>query len=138
MLDAASSQHEVKRIRDGDHCTNPNQFFHDLDDPSRGIECFALLGLLSNYNKFEFANPYRLRQEDFVNEAALTNVIHSIGSGFSLCRDAYIAVQDDQVEGWNPLGFLGLGVFSSTSAKAPVLSEEDMKKAFATLSVLQS
>lgn len=107
-----------------------------MDSPARGIESFALLGLLCNYNKFEFANPYRLRLEDFVDEAAITNVIHCVGSGFSSCRDAYIAVQDDQAEGWDLLGFIGLGIFSSAPPKAPVLGEEEMKKAFAKLSVL--
>ena len=43
-----------------------------------------------NYNKFEFANPYRLRLDDFVNESVIRKIAHSVGSACVLVRDKYI------------------------------------------------
>ena len=118
--------------------TDKRKSFYHLEEPSQGIEALALLSLLANYNKFEFANPYRHRLEDFVSEDAITRVNQCVGSAFDLCRDAYLAVQDDQVEGWNPLSYIGLGAFGSAPTRAPILTEEEMKKAFASLSVTES
>ncbi|KAK6845301.1 membrane protein [Apiospora arundinis] len=50
------------------------KFIQDSDSPTRVLEPFMLLGLLANYNKFEFQNPYQLRLNDFVNEAAIQKV----------------------------------------------------------------
>jgi len=88
---------------------------------------------LANYNKFEFANPYRLRQEDFVDDSAISAVVGCVGSGMRTCRDAYLAVQDDQIESWNPIAFLSFGAFGAKPQNAPLLSEEEMKKAFVAL-----
>ena len=68
-----------------------------------------------------------------MNETAIKDVLHCIGSGFMSSRDAYLAVQNDQPDSWNPLSLIGLGAWGKTTASAPVLTEEEMKKAFAVL-----
>lgn len=88
-----------------------------------------LLGLLVNYNKFEFQNPYQLRLEDFVNDAAIKTVIEGLRPVFEDLRKAFIDIQDDQPEVWaraNPLAYIGLTSRPST----PTLTEDEIKKAF--------
>lgn len=100
---------------------------------------FALLGLLVNYNKFEYQNPYQLRLQDFVNEAIIVKIVIGVGNALALARDKYSAVQDDELQGWNmnsTLSYLGLGVLAPAAPKtASTMSEEEEKMAFADLYV---
>jgi hypothetical protein len=101
------------------------------------MPAFFLLGLLVNYNKFEFQNPYRLRLDDFVNESIIQKIIVSFGSTCAALRDAYVAIQDDMPEGWtlgSTLNYIGLGVLAPASRPAtPVLAPEEAKSLFAAL-----
>ncbi|KAL8793571.1 MAG: hypothetical protein Q9195_003834 [Heterodermia aff. obscurata] len=97
-----------------------------------------LLGLLANYNKFEFRNPYRLRLEELVNESAIQKIVYGFGATCSLSRDRYAAIQDDLPEGWtvgSTLSYVGLGLLAPRKATAPALSAEDAKEAFGELQV---
>ena len=95
------------------------------------------MGLLVNYNKFEFRNPYRLRLEDFVNEAIIQKIVRGLGNAFSKSRDSYIAIQEDVTEGWtlsNTLAYLSLGLLApAKAAKHPPPSAEELKEGFAVL-----
>jgi hypothetical protein len=97
----------------------------------------VLLGLLVNYNKFEFANPYRLRLDDFVNDAAIRKVAQGIGAACRIAREKYIAIQDDQPEGWSfgsTLAYVGLGALAPGSRPTtPTLTAEDAKTRFSAL-----
>ncbi|KZF19928.1 DUF1741-domain-containing protein [Xylona heveae TC161] len=93
------------------------KYTQDRDTQSGAFEPFLLLGLLANYNKFEFQNPYRLRLEDFVNENAILKIVRSVGTTCSSARDEYVAIQNDLPEGWtlnNTLSFFGLGALTGT------------------------
>ncbi|KFY52512.1 hypothetical protein V496_08388 [Pseudogymnoascus sp. VKM F-4515 (FW-2607)] len=108
----------------------------DTDSTTQTFEPFTLLGLLANYNKFEFQNPYRLRLEDFVNEAAIQKIITSTGDTSSRLRTKYVAVQNDLPEGWSlasAFGMLGLGGLIGAKPAAPVIDPEAAKKMFAEL-----
>ena len=98
---------------------------------------YLLLGLLANYNKFEFRNPYRLRLEDFVNEGVIQKIVRGLGSTLSLSRDSYVAIQEDIAEGWtlsNTLAYLSLGLLApAKGAKPPPPSAEELKEGFAVL-----
>ncbi|KFX87743.1 hypothetical protein V490_08047 [Pseudogymnoascus sp. VKM F-3557] len=112
------------------------KFIQDTDSTTRTFEPFTLLGLLANYNKFEFQNPYRLRLEDFVNEAAIQKIITSTGDTCSRLRTKYVAVQNDLPEGWSlasAFGMLGLGGLIGAKPAAPVIDPEAAKKMFAEL-----
>jgi hypothetical protein len=114
-----------------------SQYIQESDTVARVLQPFALLGLLVNYNKFEFQNPYRLRLDDFVNEAIIRKIIKSIGQTSSSSRDRYVAIQDDLPEGWNlnsALTFFGLGGLAP-GAKAPaqVPNPDAAKALFAAL-----
>lgn len=96
-----------------------------------------LLGLLANYNKFEFQNPYQNRLEDFVNEQTIQDLVRSIGQACNTARDSYLAVHDDMPDGWNmnsALLYIGLGTLTPEAKrkKAPP-SEEEAKELFDTL-----
>ncbi|KAL8799552.1 MAG: hypothetical protein Q9200_007512 [Gallowayella weberi] len=94
----------------------------DAEDPFQVFEPFLLLGLLANYNKFEFRNPYRLRLEDFVNETAIQKIILGIGAVCTRSRDYYVAIQEDIEEGWtlsNTLKYIGLGVLAPSRSSTP-------------------
>ncbi|KAL8964788.1 MAG: hypothetical protein Q9197_006804, partial [Variospora fuerteventurae] len=113
-------------------------YIQDLDTPSHIFEPFLLLGLLANYNKFEFRNPYRSRLEDFVNEAAIQQIIKGFGAVCSRSRDKYVAIQEDIEEGWtlsSTLKYIGLGVLapsrSSTPTPNPPSNTEGTKDPFA-------
>ncbi|KAL8980932.1 MAG: hypothetical protein Q9177_005735, partial [Variospora cf. flavescens] len=113
-------------------------YIQDLDTPSHIFEPFLLLGLLANYNKFEFRNPYRSRLEDFVNEAAIQQIIRGFGAVCSRSRDKYVAIQEDIEEGWtlsSTLKYIGLGVLapsrSSTPTPNPPSNTEGTKDPFA-------
>ncbi|KAI9792468.1 MAG: hypothetical protein M1816_002352 [Peltula sp. TS41687] len=100
-------------------------------------EPFILLGILANYNKFEFQNPYRLRLDDFVNETIIQKIIESIGRTCSSARDRYVDVQDDSPEEWslsNTLTYLGLGSLSfNKKPTTQTVDEETAKRLFAQL-----
>jgi hypothetical protein len=113
------------------------QFVQESENGSQNLEPFILLGLLVNYNKFEFANPYRLRLEDFVNESAIRKIAYSVGAACVLVRDKYIAVQDDLPESWNlsnTLAYVGLGALAPGSRPTtPNLTADEAKARFNTL-----
>lgn len=109
---------------------------HDATDSSQMLLPLIMLGLLANYNKFEFSNPYRLRLEDFVNDGIIKKVAQGVGAFSSSARDLYIEVQDDQPEGWNlagTLNYLGFGVFNKVAKPTQVLTEEEVQKELANL-----
>ncbi|CAD6585565.1 MAG: hypothetical protein ASARMPREDX12_002058 [Alectoria sarmentosa] len=109
----------------------------DSDGSELVFKPFLLLGLLANYNKFEFRNPYRLRLEDFVNESAIQKIAQGIGSACSQFRNSYVTVQEDVAEGWtvgSTLAYIGLGVLAPSKAAAPTrLNAEELKEGFAIL-----
>lgn len=114
-----------------------HQFIQDSDTTSRAFEPFTLLGLLANYNKFEFQNPYRLRLDDFVNEGTIQKIIRSVGQTCLVSRGKYVAVQEDLPEGWSistTLNMIGLGgIAPGAKTAAPVLDPEVAKEMFAQL-----
>ncbi|KAL2132063.1 hypothetical protein VTI74DRAFT_4265 [Chaetomium olivicolor] len=99
---------------------------------------FMLLGLLANYNKFEFQNPYQMRLNDFVNERVIRGIVRSIGQTCQQLRAQYIDVQEDLPEGWtlastlNKIGLRAIAPGRRPSPK-PVYDEETAKKMFAEL-----
>lgn len=103
------------------------------------LPAYYLLGLLANYNKFEFQNPYRLRLDDFVNDAVIQKMITCFGDACSKLRDEYVAVQDDMPEGWtlgSTLNYIGLGALAPSSRPStPVTAPEEAKSLFAALYV---
>src|SRR6266567_2940420 len=99
----------------------------DSEISTQTLRPFFLLGLLANYNKFEFQNPYRLRLDDFVNDATICKIVTCFGSTCSSARDRYVAVQDDLPEGWNlgaTLSYIGLGVLATGSRPSTPTAEE--------------
>lgn len=99
---------------------------------------FILLGLLANYNKFEFQNPYQLRLNDFVNEAAIQKVIRSIGQTCQGLRAQYVEILEDLPEGWSiagTLNMIGLGAIApgAKTKKKPTYDPEVAKKMFTEL-----
>ncbi|KAI9820691.1 MAG: hypothetical protein M1827_005060 [Pycnora praestabilis] len=113
------------------------KFIQDSDKTDQAFKSFLLLGLLANYNKFEFQNPYRLRFDDFVNEATIQKILRSFGNACSSARDRYVAVQEDLPEGWTfntTLTFFGLGVLTPSAKAATQASDPEAAKAlFAAL-----
>ncbi|KAM3065291.1 hypothetical protein ACMFMF_011229 [Clarireedia jacksonii] len=114
------------------------KFIQDSDTITFAFEPFTLLGLLVNYNKFEFQNPYRLRLEDFVNEGTIQKIIRSVGNTCADARSKYIAIQDDIPEGWtlgSTLSMIGLGSIAPGTKKTttPVLDPEIAKEMFSKL-----
>jgi hypothetical protein len=117
------------------------KFVQDSENHLQNLSPFVLLGLLANYNKFEFQNPYRVRLDDFVNEVTIKKVVYCVGATCAMARDKYLAVQDDLPEGWNisnTLAFISLGALRSASAKPATvtLTPEEAKARFAILFVL--
>ncbi|KAL9592552.1 MAG: hypothetical protein Q9179_006598 [Wetmoreana sp. 5 TL-2023] len=108
----------------------------DVESPIRVLEPLLLLGLLANYNKFEFRNPYRTRLEDFVNETIIQKIIGGLGVVCSQTRDQYVAIQDDAGEGWtwgSTLKYIGLGVLAPSRSATPTRNAEEAKDLFAEL-----
>lgn len=101
------------------------------------FEPFVLLGLLANYNKFEFQNPYQLRLDDFVNETSIQKIVKGVGTSCAALRNGYVAVQDDAPEGWSlisSLMYFGLGALKSGSKdKMNPPTAEEAKDLFANL-----
>ncbi|ELQ34128.1 hypothetical protein OOU_Y34scaffold00793g10 [Pyricularia oryzae Y34] len=99
---------------------------------------FCLVGLLANYNKFEFQNPYQLRLNDFVNEATIQKILRGVGNSCQLLRDQYTDIQEDHPEGWSlsyAFSMIGLGAITSGSKPPPkpTYDAETAKKMFAAL-----
>ncbi|PVI07241.1 DUF1741-domain-containing protein [Periconia macrospinosa] len=113
------------------------KFTQDCENSSQVLPALYLLGLLVNYNKFEFQNPYRLRLDDFVNDAIIQKIVTSVGETCSKLRDAYVAIQDDMPEPWSlgsTLSYIGLGVLSPTSRPTtPTPGTDDPKSLFSAL-----
>jgi hypothetical protein len=110
----------------------------DSDDSLQNLGPFVLLGLLTNYNKFEFQNPYRLRLDDFVNDGIIRKVVQCVGATCAIARDKYVAIQEDMLEGWNftnTLVYIGLGALTSSKPAMPTLTPEEAKARFITLLV---
>ncbi|OQD87644.1 hypothetical protein PENANT_c005G07612 [Penicillium antarcticum] len=115
------------------------KYVSESDTPMRVFDPFLLLGLLANYNKFEFQNPYQLRLDDFVNESSIEKIAKGVGLACGGLRNGYIAVQDDIPEGWNltnTLIFFGLRAFApGAREKANPPTAEEAKAIFAELQV---
>ncbi|KAH7075466.1 hypothetical protein BKA63DRAFT_412669 [Paraphoma chrysanthemicola] len=113
------------------------KYIQDCDDSVHIAPAFYLLGLLTNYNKFEMQNPYKLRLDDFVNDAIIQKTISGFGDSCVKLRDAYVAVQDDLPEGWtlgSTLSYIGLGALAPGSRPStPTPAAEDTKSLFAAL-----
>ncbi|KAJ5809582.1 uncharacterized protein N7503_001800 [Penicillium pulvis] len=113
------------------------KYVHDSDTPMQVFDPFLLLGLLANYNKFEFQNLYQLRLDDFVNESSIQQIVKGVGLACGGLRNGYIAVQDDIPEGWsltNTLIFFGLRALAPGARdKANPPSAEEAKAMFAAL-----
>ncbi|KAF2190564.1 DUF1741-domain-containing protein [Zopfia rhizophila CBS 207.26] len=113
------------------------KYIQDCQENDQILPGFFLLGLLVNYNKFEFQNPYRLRLDDFVNDGIIQKMTTCFGATCLSIRDAYVAVQDDMPEGWtlgSTLNYIGLGVLAPGSRPStPVPASEEAKPLFAAL-----
>ena len=109
-----------------------DQFIQDSDAPIAVLEPFTLLGLLANYNKFEFQNPYQMRLNDFVNEATIQKIIRCVGYTCQGLRLEYVMIQDDLPEGWtlsSTLAMFGLGaIFSRAKTEKKAVYDEDTAK----------
>ncbi|PIG83570.1 hypothetical protein AARAC_009072 [Aspergillus arachidicola] len=118
------------------------KFVQESETPIQVFDPFLLLGLLANYNKFEFQNPYQLRLDDFVNEASIQKIVKGVGISCAAVRNGYVAVQDDAPEGWtlfSTLVYFGLGALSpSKKDKASPPNAEEAKEMFATLPAQQA
>lgn len=113
------------------------KFILDSDTTPRAFEPFTLLGLLANYNKFEFQNPYRLRLDDFVNEGTIQKIIRSVGYTCITSRGKYVAIQEDLPEGWSitsTLSMIGLGsIAPGLKTATPAIDPEVAKEMFTKL-----
>lgn len=113
----------------------------DSDTDDRVLEPFTLLGLLANYNKFEYRNPYRLRLEDFVNEATIQKLASGFAASCLLLRSQYTDIIDDLPPdtSWSissTLAYIGLGVLAPIKAINPIaVAPDDHKEKFAMLYV---
>lgn len=110
----------------------------DADSISELFEPFTLLGLLANYNKFEFQNPYQLRLNDFVNEDTIQKIIKGVGHTCQKLRTQFVDVQEDIAEGWtlsSTLNMIGLGAIAPgvKPEKKPVYDADTAKKMFSEL-----
>ncbi|OJI98504.1 hypothetical protein ASPVEDRAFT_123079 [Aspergillus versicolor CBS 583.65] len=115
---------------------------HESEMTMQVFEPFLLLGLLANYNKFEFQNPYQLRLDDFVNESSIQKIVKGVGISCGALRNGYVAVQDDSPEGWSLVGtliYFGLGVLTPSKKDKPSPpSPEEAKEMFAALPAKQA
>lgn len=117
---------------------NSRQFVQDSEQDIDNLSPFVLLGLLVNYNKFEFQNPYRLRLDDFVNEGIIKKIVACIGHTSQYSRSRYTEIQEDLPEGWsfgNTLAYIGLGALAGNTRKPapPTLTPEEAKARFTAL-----
>ena len=98
-----------------------------------------LLGVLANYNRFEYRNPYRSCMSDFTNEAIILRYQEGFGETCSELRNSYAMVHPDTPEPWNfssALSSLGLGILAPIKAITPAVSENATKEILANLSVI--
>ncbi|KAF4982807.1 hypothetical protein FZEAL_1659 [Fusarium zealandicum] len=114
------------------------KFIQDSYSPDQVLGPFTLLGLLANYNKFEFQNPYQLRLNDFVNESAIQKIVNCVGQTCQTVRARYITIQDDLPEGWTfsaTLNMIGLGAIAPgpKPVRNPVYDVETAKTLFTKL-----
>ncbi|KAI0389701.1 hypothetical protein F5Y17DRAFT_109396 [Xylariaceae sp. FL0594] len=114
------------------------KFIQDSDTPERVLEPFTLLGLLANYNKFEFQNPYQLRLNDFVNEAAIQKIVRCVGQTCKNLRSQYLDISEDLPEGWSlahTLNAIGLGKIAPgvKANQKPTYDADTAKQMFAKL-----
>lgn len=114
------------------------QLIQDASSSSQIFNPFTLIGLLANYNKFEFQNPYQLRLNDFVNEDTIQKVIKSVGYTCQGLRDQFVNIQEDLPEAWtltNTLAMIGLGAIAPgpKTDKKPVYDAETAKQMFSEL-----
>lgn len=112
------------------------KFVQDSELSGEISEPFILLGLLTNYNKFEFQNPYRLRLDDFVNDVAIKKTVQCVGNTCRDLRDRYVAVQDDTPEAWSigtALSYVGLGALTGSRPASPAPSPEEAQSLFTAL-----
>ncbi|KAL1631763.1 hypothetical protein SLS56_004282 [Neofusicoccum ribis] len=112
------------------------QFVQDSESSVEISEPFILLGLLANYNKFEFQNPYRLRLDDFVNDVAIKKTVQCVGNTCRDLRDKYVSVQDDTPEAWSigtALSYVGLGALTGSRPASPAPTPEEAQSLFTTL-----
>ncbi|KAJ5605662.1 hypothetical protein N7510_008443 [Penicillium lagena] len=113
------------------------KYVHESDTHLQIFDPFLLLGLLANYNKFEFQNPYQLRLDDFVNESSIQKIVKGVGLACAGLRNGYVAVQDDVPEGWtltSTLVFFGLRALAPGARdKANPPTAEEAKGMFAAL-----
>ncbi|THC94396.1 hypothetical protein EYZ11_006125 [Aspergillus tanneri] len=118
------------------------KFVQDAEAPIDGFEPFLLLGLLANYNKFEFQNPYQLRLDDFVNESSIKKIVKGVGLSCGALRNGYVAVQDDAPEGWSLIStliYFGLGVLAPNRRdKSSPPTAEEAKELFSELPAEQA
>uniref|UniRef100_A0A0D2Y954 Armadillo-like helical domain-containing protein n=1 Tax=Fusarium oxysporum (strain Fo5176) TaxID=660025 RepID=A0A0D2Y954_FUSOF len=113
-------------------------FIQDAETSDQVLQPFILLGLLANYNKFEFQNPYQQRLNDFVNEAVIQKIVGAVGQACQTVRSRYITIQDDLPEGWTfsaTLNMIGLGAIAPgpKPVKKPVYDVETAKALFTKL-----
>lgn len=115
------------------------KFINDPETQLITYDPFVLLGILANYNKFEFQNPYQLRLADFVNDATIKRIVREIGIASSQARADYIMIQDDLPDSWSlggVLSYVGLGTISGIQkpkTPPPPTNPEAIKLAFDTL-----
>jgi len=105
-----------------------------MENPLNATQPFLLAGLLANYNKFEARNPYHVRFADFVNDDTIKKIARDIDQTCVDLRDQYVGIQNDLPEGWTiggTLSYIGLGALAGSAPATPVLSEDDLKGAFA-------
>lgn len=116
----------------------PYQLIQDADEMTQIFESFTLVGLLANYNKFEFQNPYQLRLNDFVNEDTIQKIIRSVGQTCQRLRTQFVEVQEDLPEAWtlsSTLNLIGLGSIAPGPRpdKKPVYDADTAKRMFSEL-----
>ncbi|KAL1792296.1 hypothetical protein ACET3X_008803 [Alternaria dauci] len=115
------------------------KYISDTPSTPQIAPALYLLGLLTNYNKFEFQNPYRLRLDDFVNDAIIQDMVVCFGETCRKLRDSYVAVQDDMPEGWSlgsTLSYIGLGALAGSGSRPTTptpAAPEEAKSLFAGL-----
>ncbi|PHH81502.1 hypothetical protein CDD83_3560 [Cordyceps sp. RAO-2017] len=114
------------------------KFMQESESAGQVLGPFTLLGLLANYNKFEFQNPYQLRLTDFVNESAIRKIVQCVGYTCQALRSDYIDVQEDLPEGWtfsSTLAMIGLGAIvpGPKPEKKPVYDAQTAKNMFSNL-----
>ncbi|KAF4507082.1 hypothetical protein G6O67_005757 [Ophiocordyceps sinensis] len=114
------------------------KFMQDSRTAGQVLGPLTLLGLLANYNKFEFQNPYQLRLNDFVNESTIGKMIQCVGYTCQALLCEYVDIQDDVPEGWtfsNTLVMIGLGAMvpGAKPEKKPAYDAQTAKHIFSSL-----